>query len=143
MGDTRNWIPRKQASVRNANAARDRAALSEVLIYAWGPTNFLGMHLCATQRMGVTPKATCYGCGRVQEIGYGRLVDGPSAHRLWVELLGSFMCETCGSRPAEIAFHSRSISHPDAACPGRISMHPPPKGEEPSRGTLLAHDPLS
>lgn len=141
MGDPRKWTPRKQDSVRRANAARDRAALAEVTIYAWGPTNFLGMHPCATERMGLTPKAKCYGCGRVQEFTHVHVVQPKFAHRPWVELLGSFVCGTCGSRPTEIAFHSKAVSNPSASGMGRISVHPPPKGAEPPSGTSLAHDP--
>ena len=142
MGDPRNWSDRKAGDVKRSNAARDRATLAEVLIYAWGPTNFLGLHPCATQRMGVVPKATCYGCGRVQEIGYGRLVEGPYAHRPWAELMGTFVCDVCTSRPAEISFYTRSPGGTATGYIGKISIHPPPETNQPPPGTSLAHDPM-
>ena len=59
-----------------------------VVIYLWGDTyNFLALHPCGTERMGMRPQVMCASCRRTEEVNVPALLRTKYAHRPWAEVM--------------------------------------------------------
>ena len=128
MSHPGNWSERKIALERSraAEQARMEAQARQQIIHIWGDAyNFLALHPCATQRMGLEPKVVCAGCRREHEVGFDALLRSRFGHAPWSEIMPHLRCSVCRSPPSDLVFYAKNAARLNQAEVGRLSIQAP------------------